>query len=239
MSPQRFFRIRFSCNYSAEGGQSATGVLIDDILNRASASEALKESAEAQGKSLYALLEELAEDLDTTECHVLPYFHGNRSPRADPSLRGMITGVCLAPGLQAEKELARLFKAALQALALGARHIIQELNSNGHELSAIVACGGLSKSDMFMQTLASACRLPVFTTVEGDSVLSGGAILAASAAAGDQGLLEESLLSKMSTVGERKFWPESKNVGFFDRKFAVFLAMHEHAMMYRDLMVDK
>ena len=28
----------------------------------------------------------------TRDLHVLPYFHGNRSPRADPTLRGVISG---------------------------------------------------------------------------------------------------------------------------------------------------
>lgn len=210
--------------------------MIDDILHRASASVSLRQLAEAEGKSLYMVLEELSRNLDTNECHVLPYFHGNRSPRADPTLRGVITGISLAPGQQAEQELARLFKAALQSLALGARHIIRELNSNGHQLSAIVACGGLAKSNLFMQTLASACKMPVFTTVEEDSVLSGGAILAACAARGEDRGLDEPLLRQMSTVSERKFLPEEASADFFDKKFQVFLAMHEHTMFYRKIM---
>jgi len=61
----------------------------------------------------------------TEELHILPYFHGNRSPRADPTLHGMITGLSLASD---ENNLALLYLATLQSLAHGTRHIIAEMN---------------------------------------------------------------------------------------------------------------
>jgi FGGY-family pentulose kinase len=264
--------------WCAEGGQSATGALVDSLLTRAAASGPLGERAAAQGKSLYALLEEMCVDLDTSDVHILPYAHGNvrldvewtdsstgpggrtplcrlraasqsltsllsqRSPRADPTLRQVIAGLSLvSKGDQTEAELALLYKATVQALALGARHIVEELNKGGHNVTAIVACGGLAKSTLFKQSLADCCRMPVFTTVEEDSVLSGAAIIASAAAAasaqGDAALLSPSLMRKMTAVNEDTiFRPRADQCDFMDRKFKVFLRMHDDFLAYRQLM---
>ena len=47
----------------------------------------------------------------TKEIHVLPYFHGNRSPRADPTLTGSITGLKLS---RSKDDLALLYLATIQ-----------------------------------------------------------------------------------------------------------------------------
>src|SRR5690625_6497748 len=80
-----------------EGGQSATGALIDHVIFSSSHAENLKKIAADQNRTVYNLLNdrliEMAEEkhLDdvgylTQNLHVLPYFHGNRSPRAEASL---------------------------------------------------------------------------------------------------------------------------------------------------------
>src|SRR5690625_2335533 len=84
-----------------EGGQSATGALIDHVIFSSSHAENLKKIAADQNRTVYNLLNdrliEMAEEkhLDdvgylTQNLHVLPYFHGNRSPRANASLTGVV-----------------------------------------------------------------------------------------------------------------------------------------------------
>ena len=120
-----------------EGGQSATGSLLDHIVFSHTASIQLKEKSQQTGKSIYELLNEEVDKLSneqkllfpallTRDLHVLPYFHGNRSPRADPTLMGMISGLKLDNSLSA---LAILYLSTIQAIAYGTRHIIQEMNS--------------------------------------------------------------------------------------------------------------
>lgn len=51
----------------------------------------------------------------TKDIHVWPDFHGNRSPLADPNMRGMITGLTINGS---EENLALLYLATLQALSV-------------------------------------------------------------------------------------------------------------------------
>lgn len=48
--------------------------------------------------------------------HVWPDFHGNRSPLADPNIKGMICGATMDAS---EENLAIIYLAFVQALAVG------------------------------------------------------------------------------------------------------------------------
>ena len=77
---------------------------------------------------------------------VIPDFHGNRSPLADPNIRGSIHGLNL------ETTPEDLFLGAIQGLALGTRQIINQIESvTNKKVQSIVMTGGLSKSALFNQ----------------------------------------------------------------------------------------
>lgn len=61
----------------------------------------------------------------TKDVHVFPDFHGNRSPRADPTLKGIISGLNLDKTIN---ELAIIYLATIQAIAYETFHIISEMN---------------------------------------------------------------------------------------------------------------
>jgi ribulose kinase len=76
----------------SEGGESAVGALIDCIIERHIQSVELKSEAEKCGLSIYELLNKKIQEMTelsnishhsllAKDLHVLPYFHGNRSPR--------------------------------------------------------------------------------------------------------------------------------------------------------------
>ncbi|XP_056912912.1 FGGY carbohydrate kinase domain-containing protein isoform X4 [Takifugu flavidus] len=104
-----------------EGGQSATGRLIDHMVQNHPAHNQVQ--AQAQ-QSTYSYLNNhlrsmagslSAVDLLGSSLHVWPDFHGNRSPLADPTLKGMVTGLSLSQSLD---DLALLYLATVQALAV-------------------------------------------------------------------------------------------------------------------------
>lgn len=55
----------------------------------------------------------------TKDFHVWPDFHGNRSPLADPTMKGMITGLTIN---SSEENLALLYLATLQGLSVSTMH---------------------------------------------------------------------------------------------------------------------
>ncbi|MDB6010462.1 MAG: D-ribulokinase, partial [Gammaproteobacteria bacterium] len=120
----------------AEGGQSATGTLIDHIIYEHARGPELRARERSEGLTAYEILnrriDELAHKVEfpaqlTRDVHVYPDFHGNRSPLADPTLRGMISGLTLETSLDA---LAVEYLATLQALAQGTRSIIEKLTEH-------------------------------------------------------------------------------------------------------------
>nr|CAI5822762.1 unnamed protein product [Callosobruchus analis] len=223
-----------------EGGQSATGKLLDHVIDTHPASEGIKKKLEGRHIIQYLnnVLEQLAKRRQlksvaflTKDYHVYPDFHGNRSPIADPSLKGMICGLTLSDD---EENLAILYLATVQALSYGTRHILETLQRSGYkEIKSTLICGGLSKNPIFTQSQADVCNLPVVCPEEEESVLLGAAILGACAS----GYFADvnSAIEAMGGNG-KVVVPNKEVVDFHNKKYNVFLKMYEHQMEYRKIM---
>ncbi|GAU21000.1 hypothetical protein TSUD_201490, partial [Trifolium subterraneum] len=170
-----------------EGGQSATGALLDHIIESHAASIGLANRAASQKISVFELLNKLLETIMieqkqsflgalTEDLHVLPDFHGNRSPIADPKAKGVIYGLTLDTS---DKQLALLYLATVQGIAYGTRHIVEHCNAHGHQINTLLACGGLSKNPIYIQEHADIIGCPIILPRESESVLLGAAILGA------------------------------------------------------------
>uniref|UniRef100_G3PV38 FGGY carbohydrate kinase domain-containing protein n=1 Tax=Gasterosteus aculeatus aculeatus TaxID=481459 RepID=G3PV38_GASAC len=169
-----------------EGGQSATGRLIDHMVKGHGAYAQLQEQAR-QRSNIYSYLNNHLSlmaasgptvDLLGSSLHVWPDFHGNRSPVADPTLKGMVIGLPLSQTLD---DLALLYLATVQALALGTLHILEAMKEAGHDIRTLFLCGGLSKNSLFVQIHANATGLPVALPDQVEAVLVGAAVLGACA----------------------------------------------------------
>ncbi|XP_076829230.1 FGGY carbohydrate kinase domain-containing protein isoform X2 [Brachyhypopomus gauderio] len=222
-----------------EGGQSATGKLIDHVVFGHAAFSQLKQQAEKSGEHVYSILnrhlEELTPqhlDLLGADLHVWPDFHGNRSPLADQSLRGMVVGLSLSQTLD---DLALLYLATVQAIALGTRHIVEVMREAGHDITTLFLCGGLSKNPLFVQMHANTTGLPVVLPAETEAVLVGAAILGACASR-DCSSLQEAM-ETMTRAGA-VVHPNLELESFYSRKYAVFLKLGAHQREYAALMCD-
>jgi FGGY-family pentulose kinase len=224
-----------------EGGQSATGSLLDHVVSMHARGEALRQEAGAGG--VYALLNARLAALAvpgqeagrlTRDLHVLPYFHGNRSPRADATLRGMISGLTLS---QSDDDLARLYLATVEAIAYGTRHIIESFNAQGYAIETIFACGGLAKNEVFLRAHADATGCAVALPEEPDAVLLGAAVLAAVAAE-----LYPTIDAGMAAMTRARIavQPSGREVhDYHAAKYAVFQRMHDDQLAYRSLMAAR
>jgi FGGY-family pentulose kinase len=223
-----------------EGGQSATGALIDHVITSHARAAELHKKANNEGSTVYALLNrrlaEMAEGEPfpaalTSEVHVLPYFHGNRSPRANPSLRGAVHGLKLDDGIDA---LATYYLATIQAIALGTRHIIEALNDQGYSIDTLVACGGDTKNEVFVREHADATGCRIVLPAEPEAVLLGSALLGA-VASGDF----PSVIAGMGAMNhaDQVIEPAGGEVArYHDAKYRVFHRMYEDQLAYGDLM---
>jgi len=223
-----------------EGGQSATGALIDHVIASHARGAELTAQAEARGTHVQVLLNEVLERLSarasfpaalTQGLHVYPDFHGNRSPRADASLRGMVSGLSLSDSVE---QLAVLYLATVQAVAHGTRHILDTMNARGYRIDTLVACGGDTKNPVFVREHADITGCRVVMPKEPEAVLLGAAMLGAVAAGAQPDL--QSAMAQMNTA-ERVIEAATGEVhDYHARKHAVFMRMHEDQMAYRALM---
>ncbi|WWC59468.1 uncharacterized protein I303_102024 [Kwoniella dejecticola CBS 10117] len=152
-----------------EGGQSSTGQLIDFMMQTHPAYPKLVELSKKTGKSTFELLgerlEEMLKEKDaptlthlTKDLHFYPDLVSNRSPLADPRMKGSIVGLTLDDSLS---DLAAKFNVTLEAIALQTRHIVDEMNAKGHKIDSIYMSGSQAKNGPLMRLLSTVLQMPV------------------------------------------------------------------------------
>ncbi|MFK3677604.1 FGGY-family carbohydrate kinase [Microbacterium sp. NPDC090218] len=155
----------FAGTRNLAGGLSTSGALTAWLggLTGADYPELLAE-AEASGPGARGLL-------------ALPYFAGERTPIQDPDARGVIAGLTL------EHTRGDLYRAALEATALGVRHNVETMRAAGADIRRIVAVGGGTQGRLWLQIVSDVTGLvqEVPQTTIGASY--GAAFLAATATA--------------------------------------------------------
>ncbi|BEN08714.1 ribulokinase [Serratia marcescens] len=226
-----------------EGGQSATGALIDHVIQSHPCYPELLAQAKTQGQTIYevlnAILRRMAGEPEniaflTQDIHMLPYFHGNRSPRANPTLTGILTGLKLS---RTPEDMALHYLATIQAIALGTRHIIETMNHSGYSIDTIMASGGGTKNPIFVQEHANATGCAMLLPEESEAMLLGGAMLG-TVAAGVFDTLPEAM-SAMSRIG-KTVTPQTNQIkSYYDRKYRVFHELYNDHMKYRQLMQEE
>jgi D-ribulokinase len=177
-----------------EGGQTAAGAGIDFALQAHPAWGRACDAAKAEGLALLPWLQQrvLAHSpaistaaFEVARMHSILDFAGNRSPLADPSARGLLTGISLSDDF---RSLERSYIAAVLGVAYGARLIFATLAAAGIRTDQIVISGGAAKSAVVRQLLADATGFPVARAMSPEPVLLGAAMLGAVASGVKAGL---------------------------------------------------
>jgi D-ribulokinase len=192
-----------------EGGQSAAGAAIDQLVKSHPAHGEVVAMARAAGMEIPELLERrivsrvanlgscLGEAaLFARDIHVLPEFIGNRSPFADPDARAVVAGVDLDTDIGS---MERLFVAGLCGLAYGLADVVDAFRSHGVDSDMMVISGGAGRSPLVRQIMADTTGLTVAIPETQEPVLLGAAMLGA-VATKSRGSIGEAMTA-MSAIG--------------------------------------
>lgn len=117
----------------------------------------------------------------------MPYLTGERTPHNDADIGGAFVG------LKTDTTSADMSQAVMEGVAFGLRDCLEALKSTGTQLTQILAIGGGTKSDFWLQTLATILNLKLAIPEKGDF----GAALGAARLAmiGDGASIEHTLTS--------------------------------------------
>ncbi len=163
----------------SEAGQSATGALLDHMIRLHGAGG---QPDEHMHRKIIGRVRELRAmeggDL-AARLHVLPDFHGNRSPLANPHAQGLVSGLTLDATFDG---LCRLYWRTCVGIAMGVRHMVEEMVASGLVFDALFMAGGHARNPLLLELYRDAIGLPLVTLVRADAVLLGTAMNAATAA---------------------------------------------------------
>lgn len=230
--------------WCAEGGQSTTGELLHFVLTSHPAHAELEAKADQAGVSKFEVLnnrlEELRQEKGLEDVLLLAkdlFFYGdlygNRSPIADPTMRGSITGVSMDTSLD---NLAITYLATAEFICQQTRHIIDAMVKAGHTINTIYLSGGQCRNTLLVQLMADATRCPVIIPKYIDAaVVLGTAILAAQAASPGKSLLD--VMATYSGPGRcvSPGDPKSTRAKLLNAKYEIFLDQADRQRKYRAL----
>ncbi len=159
--------------WCSEGGQSATGALLDHIVALFAKDRSSKKYHTDIALQLMAIEDENPEF--AAEIYVIPDFIGNRTPFANPKLRGHISGLTIE---DPEISFLKIYWAAAASIAYGTRLLIDRMNQYGYKIDTIHLSGGHTKSPLLINLYADATGCDVFVSNAEEPVLLGAAIAA-------------------------------------------------------------
>ncbi len=205
--------------WQLEGGQSASGALLDHIVRWHAAGG---EPTTERHKSIcdrVLQLREIEGIALANRLHVLPDFHGNRSPLADPNALGVISGLTLDSDFDS---LCRLYWRTCIGIVLGIRHILDTMHQGHYAIDHLHIIGGHTKNPLLMELYADATGCTVVEPQTPDATLLGMAMIAANAASLYPSL-EQACLAMHQ--GGKRHAPNPATRAHYDRDYRIFLEM--------------
>ncbi len=159
--------------YAFLGGTSTAGSLTTWFRNQFAESELEREKT--GGENAYHVLAEMAAQSPTGArgLIVLPYFEGERTPLNDPRAKGMFFGLSI------RHTRADIYRAMLEGVGFGIRHNLEAMGGEGVKPQRIVATGGGTKNNLWMQIVSDITMVELMIPKEqigasyGDAFMAG------------------------------------------------------------------
>ncbi|TWF52086.1 FGGY-family carbohydrate kinase [Neorhizobium alkalisoli] len=209
-------------HWLVEGGQSAAGALLDYVVQMHAAGG--EPSNELHGRIIARIAElRTASDGDIApDLHILPDFHGNRSPLADPHATGVISGLTLDTSFDG---LCRLYWRTCVAIALGIRHILDAMSDYGYRFETLHVTGGHVNNPLLLELYADVTGRKVVIPDTRDAVLLGTAMAAAVAGGVHASPFEA---GEAMAGGDTEYLPDAGRAVLYEKDYRIFLAMIRH-----------
>ncbi len=144
---------------------------------------------------------------------VLPYFAGERTPVLDPQARGVVAGLTLS------HTRGDLYRAMLEATALGVRHNVEAMRAAGVPIERVVAVGGGTQGGLWTQIVSDVTGLEQVVRRTSIGASYGAAWLAATATGQDADI--ERWNATAVTVR-----PDPTTRPTYDRLYAAYRALY-------------
>ncbi|NQY07924.1 MAG: ribulokinase [Flavobacteriales bacterium] len=172
---------------------------------------AIKEISDAIIPNLAKEAEQIAPETD--DAVVLDWLNGRRSPDADQSLKGVLSGLNLGT------DAPRVFKSLVEATCFGARKITERFDDEGVEIKGVIALGGVAKKSAYvMQTLSDVLQMPI-KVGKSEQTCALGAAMFAAVAAGKYNRVEEAM-KNMGAGFEKTYQPNKARVDVYNHLYA-------------------
>ena len=171
-------------------------------------------------KRIFAGLEEEARQLPLTvnDPVATDWFNGRRTPDADYTRKGSITGLTLGTGAPA------VFKALVEATAFGSRAINERFAAEGVKIGEIIAIGGISKKSPFvMQVMSDVIGVPIKVVRSSQACALGAAMFAAVIAG-----VYDNIADAQKAMGagfDAEYFPDYERKAIYDKLYAKYLQL--------------
>ncbi len=179
-------------------------------------------------KSAYRLLDERAAEIPpgAESLILLPYLMGERTPIWDAYARGVYIG------LTPYHTRAHMYRAALEGVAFGFRHMAEIIEQQGVEIKEVIAVNGGARSPLWRQIFADVLNARIDYYVGGAATLLGDVTLAAVGT----GYFEDfSIVREWQEIMESQN-PDPKNHRLYTKYYRVYRKAYDQLKeLFREL----
>lgn len=201
--------------WAYQGGQTSAGSLIRWFGDTIVGGNGRRNSEGAVYQELDVLAQQVPAGAEGLI--MLDTWQGERTPSVFPNARGALIGLSL------KHTEGHMFRAFLEGVAYGARHIVDSFEESGMSIEVLHACGGGIRSKVWMQIYADVLRKPIYLSSTPHCSSLGSAICAASGFGYYKDLHEAS--RNMVSIAE-KIYPENTEVYKFS--YEKYLALKKN-----------
>jgi len=140
------------------------------------------------------------------------WLNGRRTPDADQTLKGAISGLNLG------SDAPRVFRALVEATCFGARAIVDRFREEGVPVKGLIGLGGVArKSPYIMQVMADVINMPI-RIHRSEQTCAAGAAMFAAVAAGIYPRVDEAM-NAMGQGFDAEYKPDSQRAAHYETRY--------------------